>query len=57
MSPGRGTARRSIRIPEELWQAAKRTADERGEDLASVVRAALARYVKRHEKRKSAERG
>lgn len=44
------TPKRSIRIPDPLWQAAKAKAAERGEDLSSVVRAALERYIRRRDK-------
>lgn len=42
-----GTTRRTIRVPDELWHAAQAKAEERGEDLSTVLRAALERYVKR----------
>lgn len=38
---------RGLRVPDELWQAAQAVAAERGESLSEVIRAALARYVKR----------
>ena len=38
---------RGVRVPDELWEAAKAKAVERGEDLSTVIRAALERYVKR----------
>lgn len=44
------TPLRSFRIPDELWEAAKSKAAARGEDLSTVVRAALRRYVKRNDK-------
>lgn len=37
----------SFRCPDELWDAAKAKADEKGEPLADVLRRALSRYVKR----------
>lgn len=43
--PGRGTPKRAVRIPDELWSAARRKAKERGEDVSTVVRAALEIYV------------
>lgn len=49
--PGRGTARRSIRVEDELWRAALEVADERGEDLSALIRDYLRRYVRRHRKR------
>ena len=42
---------RLIRIPDELWQAAKQTAARRNESVSAVVRAALERYVARHKER------
>lgn len=42
-----GTPRRTIRIPDDLWAKAQAKAEERGEDLSVVIRAALERYVKR----------
>ena len=38
---------RAVRVEDELWDAAKDKADERGETLSEVIRAALERYVKR----------
>jgi predicted HicB family RNase H-like nuclease len=46
MTPGK-TPRKSFRIPEALYEAAQAKAAARGETLSSVVRAALARYLKR----------
>lgn len=37
---------RSIRVPLALWTAAKDKADERGENISDVLRAALERYVR-----------
>lgn len=42
-----GTPRRTIRVPDELWDAAQAKAEERGENLSDVLRKALERYVKR----------
>lgn len=41
------TPPRSVRIPDELWQAAKAKAAERGETVTDVIVKALERYVKR----------
>jgi len=38
---------RAIRIPDDLWAEALAKAAERGETVSDVVRAALARYVRR----------
>lgn len=49
--PGRGTGRRTIRVPEDLWQAALSKAEERGEILSDEIRKFLERYVQRKPKR------
>lgn len=36
---------RSIRVEDELWDAALRRAEERGDVLSEVIREALKRYV------------
>ena len=38
---------RSLRVPADLWEAAKAKADERQENISDVIREALERYVKR----------
>jgi hypothetical protein len=40
---------RNVRV-DELWDRALAVAHRRGETLSQVIRAALVRYVKRHEK-------
>ena len=42
-----GTPRRTIRVPDALWDAAAEKAEARGESLSDVLRKALERYVKR----------
>lgn len=42
-----GTPRRTIRVPDNLWDAAAAKATERGDNLSDVIRKALERYVKR----------
>lgn len=42
------TPHRGFRIPDDLYRAAQEIAQERGETLSDVVRAALERYVKRN---------
>lgn len=37
---------RTIRIPDDLWQAAIRTARGRGEDVPDAIREFLARYAR-----------
>jgi hypothetical protein len=46
---GEGQVGLTIYLPRELRDAAKETTGRRGEDVSSVVRAALRRYVKRHQ--------
>jgi len=41
----KGTARRTIRIDETLWQAATLKAESRDETVSDVIRDALKRYV------------
>ena len=41
------TPQRTVRIPTDLWEAAKAKAAERGENLSDVIRRALVRYVGR----------
>jgi len=36
----------SVKVEDELWQAAQAKADARGEYLSEVIRAALVRYVR-----------
>jgi len=47
--PGRGTHKRSIRIPDDLWSAALAIARRRGDTLNEIIRAALERYVAEHQ--------
>lgn len=42
-----GTPRRTVRIPDDLWDAAVAKAEERGESVSDVIRRALQRYVRR----------
>lgn len=37
---------RVIRVPDKLWDAAKKRADERGETVSEAVRRFLERYVR-----------
>lgn len=48
--PNYGDPRRTIRISDDLWQAALATAADRGETVPEVVRRALARYIARHQR-------
>lgn len=41
-----GTKGRNVRVPDELWQAATAKAREKGEDVSTVIRRALERYVR-----------
>lgn len=40
---------RGFRLPDELWQALVRIADDRGETVTDVVVRALTRYVRDYE--------
>lgn len=44
----RGTTLRNIRVADDLWVAARAVAASRGENLSTVIRAALERYVKKY---------
>lgn len=41
----KGTARRSVRIDDELWEKSQEAAAERGDNLSDIVRQALWNYV------------
>ncbi len=45
------TPLRSVRVPDPLWLAAQQAADQAGETLSDVIRAALERYVKAAKRR------
>lgn len=42
-----GTPRRTVRVPDDVWEAAQRKAEERGDNLSEVIRKALERYANR----------
>lgn len=42
------TPRRTIRVPDELWEAVKRKAADEGETITEVVIRALTRYVREY---------
>ena len=37
---------RSIRVPDDIWEAAQKVAAERGESVSEVIRRALKRYAR-----------
>lgn len=41
------TPQRTVRIPDDVWEAAKSRAAERGDSLSEIIRRALVRYVGR----------
>lgn len=45
MSPSKGTTRRTVRVPDELWDAAHAAARVRGEAVSDVIRRALEEYT------------
>lgn len=38
---------RAVRVPDDLWTAALKAAESRGETVSEVIRQALGRYVSR----------
>lgn len=40
------TPTRSVRVPDELWEAVKRKAADRGETVTDVILRALKRYLR-----------
>ena len=42
------TPNRTVRVPDEVWEAAKRVAADRDETLTEVIIRALVRYVREH---------
>lgn len=42
------TPNRTIRVPDDLWEAAQRAAADNGETVTDVIRRALERYVRNH---------
>lgn len=46
MTPRPPRRPRSVKVEDELWDAAKAKADERGDVLSEVIREALKRYVR-----------
>lgn len=43
----RGTTLRNVRVPDEIWDAAKEQAEENGETVSDVVRRALVEYIEK----------
>lgn len=41
------TPRRTVRVPDHVWDSAVAKAKERGETVSDVIRRALERYAKR----------
>lgn len=39
---------RTVRVPDELWEAAQRVASDRDETVTDVILRALVRYVREH---------
>lgn len=44
--PAAGVRPRSVKVHDDLWQAAQAKAAERGETVSDVIRRALQRYVR-----------
>lgn len=43
--PGKGTTRRSVRVPDEVWNSAAARAAAEGRDLSEVIRTMLIEYA------------
>lgn len=43
--PGKGNPTRNVRVPDDLWEAAKEQAERDGTSVSAVLVAALRRYV------------
>jgi hypothetical protein len=44
----KSTPPRSVRVPDDLWQAAKARAEDKGETVTDVLVRALTNYVRRN---------
>jgi hypothetical protein len=42
------TPKRSVRVPQDLWDAVRRIASDRGETITDVILRALRRYVREY---------
>ena len=42
------TPKRSVRVSDDIWEAAKRVAADNGETVTDVIVRALVRYVREH---------
>lgn len=42
------TPRRTVRVPDERWEAAKRVAADRDESLTEAINRMLERYIRDH---------
>lgn len=43
------TPHRTVRVPDDLWQAVKRKAADRGETVTDVILRALKRYLREYD--------
>ena len=43
------TPNRTIRVPDEVWEAARRKAQDRGETITAVIIRALIRYAREYD--------
>lgn len=41
---------RTVRVPDDLWDAARELAESRGDNVSNVLRDALRRYVARNQR-------
>ena len=49
MSDESHTPRRTVRVPDELWEAVQKKAADRGETVTDVILRALTRYVREYD--------
>lgn len=46
----KGTTRRTVRIEDELWEAAQEKAADRGDNLSDIIRERLRDYIESENK-------
>lgn len=46
--PSKGTGRRTVRVPDKVWNDAKKKAEREGKNVSDVVRKCLDDYLKKN---------
>lgn len=46
---GKGTTRRTVRVPDAVWDRAQSAAQERAENLSEIIRQALIDYAEQQD--------